>query len=725
MTHTPHSGFFRNVAPQEVTDVAPDIPIPVVIITGGRHMYLRKVVESLRHADSFGDSPASSGIRTCIFIKDRTHWARQGNKNLDDSVHSMIDDILRSAGEFCDVRVLNHEEDGTSVRGSWKNQITLGWHLVNHWVWAQQQVWALDRSGGTLAPGYVESVAGTNGGRLDVSMTRALMAKYGKKSLPSLQGYDGDILFLEDDSIVSPDIFACLNFMSQVKALGTHSSGIGGGRRPIEAPYAIGLGGWNAENMWGPHPLDFRVLVSVGLPTLGYAHNRSFYEDFIAHANPPIDKPPKGVDIDWTSAILQLVDKNPEGNHAGADTGGHDHPRYGHVPVLRPSLSRVWHIGTKSSVGNSHGAHIKGCPPWSGIPKASLMMTNAAPRVTELTFTEIIREKIVTVEKITKEEAARRKTAARSSKQIIPGKFVNGRPFVCTQCKSGGADDGGMPIDVEDYSCHHFCSRHGFCGVGETYEQDGVDCAVNPTPSSSPAYASVSFGDIDKKFVEVEKITTKAMPKTVKTKRLTRGRLHAALTDVVGLPCRAVDLVGKSESDWGYYAHWQQLIFDSGLDLTGGVDRNKGGKLSFLSNPDTRNALWRGIFESMWLPEEDPRNWNDRGKRSLTDVSTSPGGNTNCRQYPRGEIVWAARSNPKGCNAPLGMNNAMEKDLWPQSARSRRAQRQGARDLINEMLSRRLRAVCGCPTLMNYFDETVITMRHLRQICEKRGGPWW
>ena len=223
----------------------------------------------------------------------------------------------------------------------------------------------------------------------------------------------------------------------------------------------------------------------------------------------------------------------------------------------------------------------------------------------------------------------------------------------------------------------------------------------------------------------MEKITTKAMPKTVKTKRLTRGRLHAALTDVVGLPCRAVDLVGKSESDWGYYAHWQQLIFDSGLDLTGGVDRNKGGKLSFLSNPDTRDALWRGIFESMWLPEEDPRNWNDRGKRSLTDVSTSPGGNTNCRQYPRGEIVWAARSNPKGCNAPLGMNNAMEKDLWPQSARSRRAQRQGARDLINEMLSRRLRAVCGCPTLMNYFDETVITMRHLRQICEKRGGPWW
>lgn len=721
MAHTPHSGFFRNVAPQEVTDVAPDIPIPVVIITGGRHMYLRKVVESLRHADSFGDAPASSGIRTCIFIKDRTHWARHGDKNLDESNHNMIKDVLRSAGEFCDVRVLTHEEDGTSARRSRKNQGTLGWHLVNHWVWAQQQVWALDRSAGTPTPGYVKSVAGANGGRLDVGMTRKLMAKYGETTMPSLQGYDGDMLFLEDDSVVSPDIFACLNFMSQVKALGTHSSGSGGGR-PIEAPYAIGLGGWNAENMWGPHPLDFRVLVSVGLPTLGYAHNRSFYEDFVAHANPPIGKPPKGVDIDWTSAILQLVDKNPESDHAGADNGGHGHPRYGHVPVLRPSLSRVWHIGTKSSVGNSHGAHIKGCPPWGGIPKDSLMTTNAEPKVTELTFTEIIREKTVSMERVTKEEAARRENLAQSEMEMTSKKLMNGRPLVCMRCKSGGAGDGGMPMN-DDHSCHHFCSQHLFCGVGATYEQGGTDCSVKS--ESASASASSSLDDSVDDFVDVEKTTIKQVPKTIQTKRLTRGRLHAALTDVVGLPCRSVDLVGKLESDWGYYAHWQQLIFDSGLDLTGGIDRNKNGELSFLSNQDTLNALWRGIFESMWLPEEDPRNWNDQGKRSLTDVSTSPGGNANCRQYPRGEIVWAARSNPKGCNAPLGMQNAMEKDLWPQSARSRHAQRQGARDLINEMLSRRLQSVCRCRALMKHFDEAKITMGQMQRVCGKRGGPWW
>ena len=157
----------------------------------------------------FGDAPATSGIRTCIFIKDRTHWARHSDKNLDDSNHYMVDEILRSAGDFCDVRVLTHNEDGTSARRSSKNQGTLGWHLVNHWVWAQRQVWALDQSPDlTSKEGYVKSVVDADGGRLDEAMTRKLMKKFNQKELPSLRGYDGDMLFLEDDSIVSPDVFS-------------------------------------------------------------------------------------------------------------------------------------------------------------------------------------------------------------------------------------------------------------------------------------------------------------------------------------------------------------------------------------------------------------------------------------------------------------------------------------------------------------------------------------
>ena len=39
------------------------------------------------------------------------------------------------------------------------------------------------------------------------------------------------------------------------------------------------------------------------------------------------------------------------------------------------------------------------------------MTTNSVPKVTELTFPEIIREEIVTFENITKEEAARRREA--------------------------------------------------------------------------------------------------------------------------------------------------------------------------------------------------------------------------------------------------------------------------------------------------------------------------
>ena len=304
-----------------------------------------------------------------------------------------------------------------------------------------------------------------------------------------------------------------------------------------------------------------------------------------------------------------------------------------------------------------------------------------------------------------------------------------GVPFECMRCQSGGADDGGMPIDVDDHACHYFCSPHGFCGSGPTYEQGGFDCRVasSESPSGIDKGSSVDQSStlIDDDLIEVEKITVKYMPKTITTRRMTRGRLHAALTDVVGLPCRAVDLVGESESSWGYYAHWQQLIFDSGLDLTGGIDKNKQGELSFLSDPDKLNALWRGLFESMWLPEGDPRNWNDQGKRSLTDISTSHRGNDNCRQYPRGEIVWAARENPKNCNALLGMQNAMQMDLWPQSVRSRHAQHQGARDLINELLLRRLRAACRCRNLMKHVTEFGITMGEMRRVCEKRGVPVW
>ena len=685
---TPHSGFFRNVAPQSVTDVAPDMPIPVVVITSNRIKYISKVIESLRHADSFGDAPDTAGVRTCIFIKDKTHR----------SSHSSVDEIILGATDFCDVRVITNDKDASSHSHR-------GWHLVHHWVWIQEQVWSLDQD--STRPGYKQSVATADGGRLDIDRTRKLMEKRNQSHLPSLKDYNGDILFLEDDAIVSPDVFACLNFMSQVKALGTQGSG-GTKGRPIESPYAIGLGGWNAENMWGPHPLDFRVLVSIGLPTLGYAHNRSLYEDLILHAKPP-DSKPRQVDNDWTSAILQLVERNPDSKHAGADDGGHDHPSYGHVPILRPTLSRVWHIGSQSSVGNSHARHIKSCPPWAGISPSSLMTTNAVPKITELKFTEVVREQRVSIEMITQEEAHKREQKA-AGKYSSPD---DGRPLECLTCKSGDFNDGGRTLDSIDGSCHYFCSPHGYCGTGLGYSDNGVDCH----PAAPKIRSDNSKMNSTQQLVEFEKVTVSLIPKTIETKRLTRGRLHAALTDVVGLPCRAVDLVGPSESMWGYYAHWKQLFFDSGLDLMGGREVTYDGELSFLSDKETIHNLWLGIFESLWLPESDPRNWDDRVKQSLTSVQTGHLGREDCRLYSRGEIMYAKNTKPKRCNVPLGHSNAMQSDLWPGSARSKYAYKQSAQSLINDLLMRRLRAVCKCRQLWPGFGEFDINMRQMSKIC--------
>ena len=48
-------------------------------------------------------------------------------------------------------------------------------------------------------------------------------------------------------------------------------------------------------------------------------------------------------------------------------------------------------------------------------------------------------------------------------------------PERCKTCKTGGSSDGGLPINSNGV-CEHFCSKLGYCGIGNGYKT-GDDCS--------------------------------------------------------------------------------------------------------------------------------------------------------------------------------------------------------------------------------------------------------
>ena len=44
-------------------------------------------------------------------------------------------------------------------------------------------------------------------------------------------------------------------------------------------------------------------------------------------------------------------------------------------------------------------------------------------------------------------------------------------PVECSSCKEGAAYDGGKVLSSTGH-CEHYCSKWGFCGKGEKYEND-------------------------------------------------------------------------------------------------------------------------------------------------------------------------------------------------------------------------------------------------------------
>ena len=184
------------------------------------------------------------------------------------------------------------------------------------------------------------------------------------------------------------------------------------------------LGGWGGEHLLSPHPRHFRTILGRAFPTLGYAFNRTMYNQITQVTNLILN--PKA-DGDWTTAVTSALSKYKkekkrmkdnqerlqyntieEKNKVGKtttttrrreilstflkmkslslkkmtkmnqaiqksrrdrvilkDEKSRERDLY-HFYYVQPTLSRVHHIGASSQVGNQHQNYLRKCTPWSG-----------------------------------------------------------------------------------------------------------------------------------------------------------------------------------------------------------------------------------------------------------------------------------------------------------------------------------------------------------------------
>ncbi|XP_046857718.1 uncharacterized protein LOC124451129 isoform X1 [Xenia sp. Carnegie-2017] len=135
-----------------------------------------------------------------------------------------------------------------------------------------------------------------------------------------LHGYERDILFLEEDAVLSPDFVKVMWYSSEIK-------------RRNKGILQFALGGWAGENMINAHPDTFVVRTSRALRGIAYGLNQSTWlyfksleMDFFA------DK-----QDDWCESMGLVLGKHND------NTG---------FRIVVPTLSRLWHVG-KSGLGPS------------------------------------------------------------------------------------------------------------------------------------------------------------------------------------------------------------------------------------------------------------------------------------------------------------------------------------------------------------------------------------
>lgn len=266
--------------------------IPFAVICGNRHQYLVVVLEALEAAVLHAEGPQSLGKRDCFFIIDL-----DTNRMADAFRQDMetVLDLVQSVS-FCTVHVLPHLYKGVMPRSA---------NLKKNLLWNWRAVWE------------------------------------------QLPGYDGDVLFLEDDVVPSLDIFVAFEFASHVKGQ-SHMA------------QTIAMGGWAGENFVNADPLTFIEKTTQNFPTCAFGFNRTLWDQIRQVWEKVVDD--TRAQNDWCGVLmLVLWERAKEVNGAGL-------PGFtfrNSVRAIAPTLSRYWHIGAASSVGvKSAMKNVQKEPTW-------------------------------------------------------------------------------------------------------------------------------------------------------------------------------------------------------------------------------------------------------------------------------------------------------------------------------------------------------------------------
>lgn len=128
-----------------------------------------------------------------------------------------------------------------------------------------------------------------------------------------LSGYKNDILFVEEDAVLSPDFMKVTWYASEVK------------RRNADV-IQFALGGWSGENMINAHSDTFIVRTARELRGIAYGINQSTWLYFKSlESDYYADK-----QHDWCESMGLVLGKH--NNNTG-------------FRIVVPTLSRIWHIG--------------------------------------------------------------------------------------------------------------------------------------------------------------------------------------------------------------------------------------------------------------------------------------------------------------------------------------------------------------------------------------------
>jgi hypothetical protein len=165
---------------------------------------------------------------------------------------------------------------------------------------------------------------------------------------PHLADYHGDIVFLEDDVVPAPDFFHALDFACAAKRA----------RRNIIQLAA--MGGWGGENQAGADAKTFTMKVAQAFPTMGYVFDRALWTEILRLKDMVLQD---RANTDWAESLSHALCTQARVLHYPAELASFH--RCGHVQLIQPTLSRVWHIGVRSQVGSQHESSVY---KWPTIP---------------------------------------------------------------------------------------------------------------------------------------------------------------------------------------------------------------------------------------------------------------------------------------------------------------------------------------------------------------------